>query len=257
MQFLIRGLKLLLEKKHMIYDVLKIISKSRTPVGSGFVRDNLELEGFDVSEATVGRLLRDLDIKGYTEKVGFKGRSITSLGQQRLIKLEHEYRINKYGNELLNVIRITGKQELLDVLIARKAIESQLAKLAAKHITLVKLKELEKIIKDQQNHLKNGISIADDDVKFHKAIACAAKNRVLDAALDLIRQHGQLSPVFEYIRKEIKSTVFLDHKNIYKAIASRNPELSEKAMIIHIENLENDVEKYWEIVNKDVNGGPA
>ena len=34
----------------------------------------------------------------------------------------------------------------------------------------------------------------------------------------------------------------------------RNPDLSEKAMICHIENLEKDVEKYWEIVYKDGNG---
>ncbi len=245
---------MLLERKHMIYYILKIISVSQAPVGSGFIRDNLKLKGFDVSEATVGRLLRELDVKGYTEKMGFKGRNLTSLGHQQLIKLEHEYKINKYGNELLNVIKFTGKQELLDILIARKAIESQLAKLAAKHITPDKLKELEKIIKDQQKHLEKGISIADDDVKFHKAIACAANNRVLDAALDLIRQHGQLSPIFEYIRKEVKSTVLLDHKNIYEAIALRNPDLSEKAMICHIENLEKDVEKYWEIVYKDGNG---
>ena len=71
--------------------------------------------------------------------------------------------------------------------------------------------------------------------------------------MDLIRQHGQLSPMLEYIRKEVKSTVLLDHKNIYKAIASRKPELAEKAMIIHIENLERDVKKYWKTFYEENN----
>ncbi|HHY41285.1 MAG TPA: FCD domain-containing protein [Thermoanaerobacterales bacterium] len=235
------------EKLRLLFFTLKAIDNSQGPVGSGFIRHSLQMQGFDISEATVGRILRQLDLKGYTERIGFKGRKLTPTGKELLAELERENNINHYGKELLNVIRVTGKQELLDMLIARKAIESQLAKLAAMYITDEEILEMEKIIKRQEIHVKEGISIADDDVEFHKIISKAARNRVLDAAMDLIRQHGQLSPMLEYIRKRVKSTVLLDHKSIYEAIASRNPELAEKAMINHIENLERDVKKYWEI----------
>lgn len=109
---------------------------------------------------------------------------------------------------MLNVIKVTGKQELLDLLIARKAIESQLAKLAAMYITDEEISEMQNIVKRQQMHVKEGISIADDDVEFHKIISKAARNRVLDAAMDLIRQHGQLSPMLEFIRKKSKMRSF-------------------------------------------------
>ena len=35
-----------------------------------------------ISEATVGRMLRQLDIENYTEKVGFKGRKLTPIGKK-------------------------------------------------------------------------------------------------------------------------------------------------------------------------------
>lgn len=212
------------------------------------MRNSLQKQGFDISEATVGRTLRQLDIKDYTEKVGFKGRILTQTGKEKLNELKLENTINHYSEELLNVIRMTGKQELLDALIARKAIESQLAKLAATYITDEEIQQMSQVIKRQQIHVNKGISIAEDDVDFHKIIAKAARNRILDAAMDLIRQHGQLSPMLEYIRKKVKSRVLLDHENIFKAIASRNPELAEKEMIRHIETLEQDVKKYWKIV---------
>ncbi|HHW02712.1 MAG TPA: FCD domain-containing protein [Thermoanaerobacterales bacterium] len=239
---------MLLEKQHLFYMILKTIANSHVPVGSGYIRDSLKMQGLDISEATAGRILRELDIKGYTEKVGFKGRYLTASGYKKMKELEQEHRINHYGNELVNAIKVTGKQELLDILTARKAIESQLAKLAAQFITPEEIHKMEEIIQNQQEHVDKGISIADDDIKFHKAIAQAAKNRVLDAAMDLIRQHGQISPILEYIRKEVKSTVLLDHKNIFQAIVSKDTEMAEKAMIRHIENLANDVKKYWEIV---------
>lgn len=194
------------EKQRLLFYILKTIYNSQVPVGSGYIRHSLKMQGFDISEATVGRILRQLDISCFTDKIGFKGRILTPLGKKKFQELEHENTINHYGNELLNVIRVTGKQELLDLLIARKAIEGQLAKLAANYITDEEIYEMKQIIKNQQRHVNEGISIAEDDVKFHKIIAKAARNRVLDAAMDLIRQHGQISPMLEYIRKRSQST---------------------------------------------------
>jgi GntR family transcriptional repressor for pyruvate dehydrogenase complex len=236
------------EKHRLFYIIMKIMADSDTPVGSGYVRDNLRLNGYELSEATAGRLLREMDLEGYTERIGFKGRSLTEQGVRKLQEMEQENRINHYGRKLLNVINGNGKQQLIDILVARKAIESQLAKLAAMHITEKEIQDLKDIIEVQHKHVVNDISIADDDVKFHKKIAVVARNRVLDAAMDLIRQHGQLSPIFEYIRKEVRSTVLSDHQEILNAISLKKPSLAEKAMINHIENLERDVNKYWEII---------
>ncbi|MGB9839594.1 FCD domain-containing protein [Thermovenabulum sp.] len=233
-------------KEEVIYSILKMIAENPGPVGSGYVRENLRLKGIDLSEATCGRILRQLDTEGYTEKIGFKGRILTSFGLQKLRELESEQKINAYSNELKKVIKATGRQELLDILVARKAIESQMAKLAAKNVTSKELKEMKEVLEVQRKHVEEGISIAEEDVKFHKLIAQAARNRVLDAALDLIRQYGQLSPILEYIRLQVKGKMLSDHNKIYEAIEKRDEKAAEDAMIEHMENLMKDVEKYWD-----------
>ncbi|MGB9812277.1 MAG: FCD domain-containing protein [Thermovenabulum sp.] len=236
------------KKDDIIYSILKMIAESTGPVGSGYVRENLKLKGIELSEATCGRILRQLDTEGYTEKIGFKGRILTTFGMQKLKELENEQKINAYSNELKKVIKATGRQELLDILVARKAIESQMAKLAAKNATLKELKEMKEVLEIQQRHVEEGVSIAEEDVKFHKLVAQAARNRVLDAALDLIRQYGQLSPILEYIRLQVKGKMLYDHNKIYEAIEKRDEKAAEAAMIEHIENLMHDVEKYWDII---------
>lgn len=241
----------MIEKQQLQCSILKIVSEVREPVGSGFICESLKLQGFDISEATVGRLLRELDIDGFTQKVGFKGRSLTFSGQEKLLELEREKDIHHYGNKLINTIKVTGLEELLEILTARRVIESQLAKLAASNITPDEIKQVQTIIDRQQRHVDQGQSIAQDDVDFHSIIAKIAGNRVLDAAMALIRQHGQLSPIFEHIRKEVKSGVVLEHKEICKALISKDPEVAEKAMLKHITNLEKDVIKYWETVNNN------
>lgn len=238
-------------KKMQEYITLKIIANSDSPIGSGVLSEKLISEGFDVSEATAGRILRDLDKKGFTEKVGFRGRILTDLGNERLQKLQQEKEINHYSNEFLNVVRVRKKEELLDVLIARKVIEKELARLAAPKTTDKDIQTLNRIVSSHEKHFDDIVKGAEDDLKFHKYISNLAGNRVLDAAMDLIRQDGQLSPILGFIRKKVKSTVVSDHKKIVDALAAKDPERAEKAMTEHIDSLIKDVKKYWELYEKE------
>ncbi len=238
-------------KKMQEYVTLKIIANSDTPIGSGLLSEKLIREGFDVSEATAGRMLRELDIKGYTEKVGFRGRILTEAGKKRLNKLKQEKEINHYSKEFLSVVRVKDKEELLDVLIARKVIEKELARLAAINATKEDIKNLKEILSSHEKHFDDFVKGAQDDLKFHKYISKLAGNRVLDAAMDLIRQDGQLSPVLGFIRKKVKSTVVSDHKKIVEAISKKDPGEAEKAMTDHINSLIKDVNKYWELYEKE------
>lgn len=236
-------------KDNSIFYILKIIENSDCPLGSGIISEQLKIYGFDVSEATVGRTLRELDLNGYTEKVGFRGRTLTKKGKNRLKELEQEYELKQYGNELIDLLKVEKKNELIDILIARKAIERELARLAAANAEDEDIRILQNIVNSHDMHIDDYMAGAIDDVKFHKHIAKMSKNRILEAAMDLIRQQGQLSPVLGYIRKKVKSNIVSDHKEILKAISQRKPDDAEKAMVKHIENLIRDVNKYWKEVN--------
>ena len=236
---------MLSEKERLELKILSIVHEGTDPVGSGTISEQLRLAGFEISEATVGRMLRSLDHKGFTERVGFQGRVLAAEGMQRLVQLRKQKDQYYYSTELMSALRNTSKENLIDLLVARRAIEGEIARLAAVHATPEQLRLMRKILEEQKRHAELGIGGAHEDVQFHHLLAQAAGNKVLEAALALIRQYGQLSPILEHIRKEVRSNIVIDHERIWLAVSKHDPEEARKAMIDHLESLISDVEKYW------------
>ncbi|MFZ7102826.1 MAG: FCD domain-containing protein [Peptococcaceae bacterium] len=226
------------------YYVLDIIDRSNTPLGANQIKKELLDVGINISEATVGRILFGLDQEGLTEKLGFKGRVLTEAGENALRELKAQKERKEYGEEFLKILDNISEQELVDILIARRVIESQLARMAALNITPELAAQMEQVIEMQAKYHNKGIA-PEYDVQFHKLIATAAGNKILDAMMDLIRQDAQLTPSLEYIRKTVKSSIMVDHKKIVDGIVNRDPDAAENAMIEHIDNLIRDVNKYW------------
>lgn len=232
-------------REEVEYKILQIMADAVEPVGSGTLSEILVQAGYNVSEATAGRLLRYLDVKGFAAKVGFKGRVLTEDGRRKLEELRAEREREFYGHQLVDVLRTHGKEGLVDILVARRAIERETARLAALNATPEEVRRLEKIVETHDAHVSQGIGGADEDVQFHRLIAETSRNKVLQAAAALIRQDGQLSSALEYIRKQAKSTVVTDHRRILAAIQRRSSADAEQMMVQHVENLIRDVEKYW------------
>jgi len=232
-------------KENQEFLILQTLAQADHPLGSGLLKELLTSQGHELSEATAGRLLRELDHKGYTEKLGFRGRRITVAGRARLEELGQKQAHRNYGEQLIAALNLGGKQDLIELLVARRAIESELARLAAASATREEIAELKAIVREQDAQLRRGFTGAQQDVEFHRTVAAASRNKVLQAAMDLIRHNGQLSPVLEEIRRQVKSALVDDHLQILGAIADRDQEKAYQAMRRHIEGLIGDVEKYW------------
>ncbi|MEN6567555.1 MAG: FCD domain-containing protein [Veillonellales bacterium] len=237
---------MLSNKEKIERDILRIVRDAKKPIGCGIISTLLQAEGYSVSEATVGRVLRDLDNMDYTEKAGYQGRTLSCTGEKRLIELCKEERRLQWGVEFAEALQGHTKEQLLEVLVARRAIESELAALAAQNATSEQCSILQQILQCQRTTTDFGGTTAQEDIEFHAAIAQMSGNAVLKAAIALIRQDTQLSPVLEYIRKRVHSVVFIDHQKIYQSINDRNSPAAREAMIQHINNLIHDVESYWE-----------
>ena len=67
--------------------VLLYLSNNAAPQGAGSVCNFLRDNKISLGEATVGRVLRQLDEMGYLEKNGFKGRHLSQKGKLHLKKL--------------------------------------------------------------------------------------------------------------------------------------------------------------------------
>ncbi len=241
---------MLSEREHQEYLALRIIAQSVSPVGSGYLSREMRKMGQVVSEATAGRILNRLDHGGYTAKVGFQGRTLTDTGSAYFKNLDVRKTRLDQGEEFFSVLHNQTKERLIDILVARKAIERELARLAAENATPEEIKEMWAIQRAQFEKAARPDGAAEQDVLFHRAIARAARNPVLESAIEMIRQDGQLTPVFEYIRRTVHSVISYDHAQVIRSIENHNPDLAEQAMVRHIENLISDVKKYWTKINK-------
>ncbi len=231
------------DKEHY---VLEIIAGYSEPVGSGTISNDLRRKVGGVSEATVGRILRRLDEQGWTQKDGFRGRVLTPEGQAALQEFRDDKRRRMDTNRFLELTRVEEKEELVNILIARRAIEREIARLAAEKATEEDIHQLNEIIAKNLTKLETSQPGADEDVAFHKLLAEIAGNKILEAALNLIRGEGQLSPILEYVRQKVGSEIVADHKKVIEAIAWGDSEGAERAMVEHIEGIIFDVNRYWE-----------
>ncbi|MGL5515126.1 MAG: FadR/GntR family transcriptional regulator, partial [Sporomusa sp.] len=133
---------------------------------------------------------------------------------------------------------------------ARRAIEGELAYLAASNATDENKIRLRAALDRQRDSMGRRDGLAEGDVEFHNIIAGMACNRFLATAIALIRQDTQLSPSLEYITRHAKRLTHYDHKKIYDCIIHTKPIEAKEAMIEHINNLILDVEKYWKKIVK-------
>ncbi|KJS21501.1 MAG: hypothetical protein VR72_10180 [Clostridiaceae bacterium BRH_c20a] len=226
------------------YHVLEIIENSTIPVGASHVSSELSKLGIHVSEATAGRFLVEFDKDGLTQKDGYKGRILTKLGENELKQMQMQHDRMEYGEQFFNILDGKTEKGLVDVLVARRAIERELARLAALNLTDEIEQEMKEIIKRQQMEAER-YNTNQHDAVFHALIARSADNKVLEAMLNIIRQDVQLVPALEYIRKQVNSFIVVDHIKIMEAIIKRDPDAAEAEMINHIENLIRDVKKFW------------
>ncbi len=234
-----------LEVDDLEFQTLSILNRAQEPVGSGWLSEQLRQEGRPVSEATAGRLLRDLDHKGYTEKTGYRGRTLTGTGLRHLEELRVERSRLFRGHELLKALRVGDMQQLVQVLVARRAIEREISRLAAIKVSDGELAGIREIVTFYAQ-AQTASETAEWDFRFHRMLSRIAGNKVLDATTELIHQEAQQVPIPAYIAKKIKAAVVEDHWQIVTALETRDPNLAEEAMVHHINAIIEGVTTYWD-----------
>ena len=227
--------------------VLTVLSCSKSALGSWTLAERLEEKGIAISSATAGRVLSNLERIGYVKKEGFSGRIITEDGRQALQDARAASEYLEHQETLENALMAKTLNEYILVLQARRAIEREIAGLAAKNITEEELQELKKILKRQAKALQSGESVAGIDVEFHQAIAKSSRNPILESLYHMLSPYGQQSEIFEKMRKKVGHYYSSAHLSIFKALEIHDPELAERMMVDHIDGLMEDITTYWEI----------
>jgi GntR family L-lactate dehydrogenase operon transcriptional regulator len=201
--------------------VLRLLEKTQGPVGAGTVREHLDSEGFSASEATVGRLLRDLDRRGLTSRVGFRGRVLTDLGSRRL------------EEKLLARIFAAGDAADPDLLEAREALESRIARLAAEKGAGENADELFRALEEWKQSRHRGTGTTEVYKAFFETLGRLSGNGILQVTDGILLGGNMRVP----LSSGMEEAVGKDLEAIVQAVAGNDPDAAEEALRNHIQNL--------------------
>ncbi len=220
-------------------------------MGAGKAQAALYEAGIVVSEPTAGRALRDLEREGLLAKNGSRGRALTPLGLKHLREYQQSRKSYELTAQLAKHLNPREKEELIDILVARRAVEVALVELAAPRITPEQIKQLRRAVKESGRLLKRHKSVSEMDTEFHTVIAEASGNNTLAAALKLIWHGGEYARKLEKIRYHSKEIMSDDHEKIISALERGNSDLAGRTMETHLNNILRDVEQVPEHVMEE------
>ena len=226
--------------------VLECLKSSGVSLGSWNLVEKLEERGMNVSSATIGRILNTLERMGLVKKNGNSGRTITPQGVEALSNARVIDNIKQHTEKLEQMVTTTVLEDYVLILEARKAIERETARLAAQNITDSELLVLEDILSEQKRKHKYNESIAATDIAFHRSIAHASRNKVLEALYMMLFSYGQQTSIFEFVRRQVNAVYMSSHLDIFEALKAHDPDRAEQCMIHHIDSLMEDVTRYWD-----------
>jgi GntR family transcriptional repressor for pyruvate dehydrogenase complex len=133
------------------------------------------------------------------------------------------------------------RQTLLDLIAARQALESQIARLAAQHAKEHHIKAMQETIRKIEENRANPEICVEQDIQFHHTLVEATDNVVFEI---------MLAPLGELLRDSRKETiregvdrVISGHKAVLAAVRKRDPEKAAKAMYQHLKMAEEDLRK--------------
>lgn len=219
------------------YWILKTLDQRIGPQGAGSLLEEIEKQGVSVSEAGVGRAMRALRNQGFLEKIGKQGHCITSSGRERSLKLEEEKELRKFLKDVLVQPEIEGGNNLIERLIARKAIEREAAYQATLNATEEDFSEIEKIVETQYKNMRNNKDYVEMSARFHRGILKASKIPLLETLYDFIGISSKWQNFFVGTFKIYDTPLNVSHEKILEAMKAGDPEKAASAMVSHLEDV--------------------
>ena len=229
--------------ENLIYDSLSSLKDLAEPAGAGSLRRSLEAKGYTIAEATAGRLLRDLDELGFTEKQSNQGRRLSENGEKRLRELKERKWQGQWTEDFMGTLEKCDKSRLVDLLAARCPVETEVVKLAAVNATEKEIEELRSVVEEQERLAQKGEKIAGLDTRFHRILAKASHNPILESLVVLLRKKQEYAQEFEFIRPMSGQLFNNEHRKILEAIEMRDQDMAVLSMKRHLESLMKMLEK--------------
>lgn len=221
----------------LIYEVLSYMREHNKAVGAGSMQRYLNTRGYSIAEASVGRLLREMEYRGLIEKKSNLGRSISAKGEEKYQNLKAMKWQGNWTHVFFSILGPTDKEHLMELLTARRPVEIEVARLAAKNATDRDIAALRRIVKKHEQMVKRGKPVSHLDTEFHRLLAKISHNQILEAIVELLRKKQEDAARFEDIRRQAGNIHNNEHRRILEAIEQHDVDMAVLAMKRHINNI--------------------
>jgi GntR family transcriptional regulator, transcriptional repressor for pyruvate dehydrogenase complex len=215
----------------------QIISRLKELISSGQLCPGMKLPperdlsaAFGVSRSSLRHALKALEVMGVV---------VQRVGDGTYLAAEPDAILREPFELLLLIDRNT----LEDLLETRMIVEPELAARAAERATTADLDVLRRTLEVRPDVSQQ--EIIEADLRFHRGIFEAARNRICSRVFSLI--HRSMSQSIDLTSHLVDWSHTLEfHRPIYQAIEKRNPSKARQAMLAHLtdaRNLLNRVER--------------
>jgi len=217
---------------HIVEQIQDLIKEGKLKPGDKLPSEHILAGKFGASRPSLREALTALEILGITESRGGKGNFIrdnlrSPLYEQRFKELEEE-------------------ESPFELLEARKAVETEIAGLAAEKATSEDIREIEKALDRMENTLDDTPRVMEFDRKFHIAIAKAAHNSVLFQMMNYLAD-GLKESLWVNIKEKSwalpghPQKYLEEHTKLLEAIKKGDKKAARRTMYSHLADVEEDL----------------
>lgn len=212
-------------QKAIIAKIRDLINYKNLEPGEKLPSERMLSEKFEVSRSNVREAIQKLEFYGLLNSIPKSGTFIANIGVIAL-------------NGMIEDILRLEAPDFKSLVETRILLELKTVRLAAQRRTEDDLKHLKESLEAYKTKVLKGEDAVQEDLLFHLSIAKASQNSSLNTFMLSITP--QIITNFEKYHVCDKNQAFMgiqEHKDIYDAIKSKDPQLAKKKMKIHFKVL--------------------
>ena len=212
--------------EEITYEIIRQIKNGLWRPGEKITGEVALAEAFGVSRNSIREALKALELSGLI---------VSRPGKGTFLSEDAFTHINRM--ELLSTIKETTSYDKL--METRLIVEPQLAYLAAKRANEQDIQELEELLKEQQQAVKEGCYNIILGIKFHMRIMEASDNEILVKFMNSITDElcaHRFARVSSYFDGVTLSNELDEHSEMLELIKAREADLVKNKVYDHIKN---------------------
>jgi DNA-binding FadR family transcriptional regulator len=216
----------------ILHQIREAVLSGKFQIGDRLPNERALAEQFAASRTSVREALRGLEQVGVVLiKKGIHGGVFVADPDHRLVSRPFQ--------TLLQLRKIT----MDNIVEARLIFEPEAARLAAQRAEPEDLDEMNEVIEKMSAAVKSGDLPTSFDLKFHKLIARAARNPILEMLSDSMLEVASQVITGLHPSRDVLRHVVRRHRDVFEAVRNRDSDLAFAIMSKHIIDVRNRLAK--------------